>query len=199
MPSTSPPRPLSQTPIPGHRPTCCFVNSCSIFMLTLVPSCMRFPAKNGFLSPGSFFSFFLNVYLFLRDRETEREQGRNSETGRHRIQSRLQALSCQHRARPGARTHGPRGHDLSRSPTPTEPPRRPLPGQLLIQTAAQALPTQDRLPTPTPHPHLLLFSSGTGHSVAPSLCGLPQPAASVRPTREELLLLFLLNLCIPRA
>ena len=38
-----------------------------------------------------------------------------SERGRHRIWNRLQALSCQHRARCGARTHGPRDHDLSRS------------------------------------------------------------------------------------
>ena len=32
-----------------------------------------------------------------------------------RIWSRLQALSCQHRAWHGAQTHGPRDHDLSRS------------------------------------------------------------------------------------
>ena len=38
-----------------------------------------------------------------------------SERGRHRIWNRLQALSCQHRARRGAQTHGPRDHDLSRS------------------------------------------------------------------------------------
>ena len=41
-----------------------------------------------------------------------------SERGRHRIRNRLQALSCQHRARCGARTHGPRDHDLSRSQMP---------------------------------------------------------------------------------
>ena len=52
-----------------------------------------------------------------RERETEHEQGRGRERGRHRIPSRLQALSCQHRARRGARTHGPRDHDLSRSQT----------------------------------------------------------------------------------
>uniref|UniRef100_A0ABI7ZXC6 Prefoldin subunit 1 n=1 Tax=Felis catus TaxID=9685 RepID=A0ABI7ZXC6_FELCA len=40
-------------------------------------------------------------------RETEHEQGRSRERGRHRIQNRLQALSCQHRARRGARTHRP--------------------------------------------------------------------------------------------
>ena len=37
---------------------------------------------------------------FLREREREREckWGRDRERGRHRIQSRLQALSCQHTA-----------------------------------------------------------------------------------------------------
>ena len=38
--------------------------------------------------------------------------GGGSERGRHRIWNRLQALSCQHRARRGARTHRPRDHDL---------------------------------------------------------------------------------------
>ena len=57
--------------------------------------------------------FFLNVYLFLRRRETQHERGRGRERGRHRIWNRLQALSCQQTARRGARTHGPRDHDLS--------------------------------------------------------------------------------------
>ena len=56
-------------------------------------------------------------YLFLRQRETEHEQGRGRERGRHRIWSRLQAPSCQHRDRHGARTHRPWDHDLSRSRT----------------------------------------------------------------------------------
>ena len=59
-----------------------------------------------------FFNFF-NVYLFL----IEHEWGRGRERGRPRIRSRLQALSCQHRARRGARTHRLRDHDLSRSRT----------------------------------------------------------------------------------
>ena len=63
-----------------------------------------------------FFNFF-NVYLFLRQRETEHEWRRVREKGRHRIWNRLQALSCQHRARCRARTHGPWDHDLSRSQT----------------------------------------------------------------------------------
>ena len=45
--------------------------------------------------------------------ETEHEQGRGRQRGRHRIGSRLQAPSCQHRARCGAGTHRLRDHDLS--------------------------------------------------------------------------------------
>ena len=48
---------------------------------------------------------FFNIYSFLKGRETEREWRRGRERGRHRNRSRLQALSCQHRARRGARTH----------------------------------------------------------------------------------------------
>ena len=63
--------------------------------------------------PPAFFLMFL--YLFLRDRESTREGGaeRERERGRHRIQSRLQAPSCQC----GARTHQPWDHDLSPSRT----------------------------------------------------------------------------------
>ena len=58
------------------------------------------------------FFFFLNVYLFLREGgrgEAERK------TERHRICSRLQALSAQHRAQRVARTHEQWDHDLSPS------------------------------------------------------------------------------------
>ena len=42
--------------------------------------------------------FFFNVFnLFLGQRETEHERGRGGERGRHRIGSRLQAPSGQHR------------------------------------------------------------------------------------------------------
>ena len=53
---------------------------------------------------------FFNVYFWERDR-TRGERCR--ERGRRRIWSRLQALSCQHRAWHGAGTHEPRDHDLS--------------------------------------------------------------------------------------
>ena len=43
-----------------------------------------------------FFILFFNVYYFCkRERETESQKGRGRERGRRRIQSRLQALSCQ--------------------------------------------------------------------------------------------------------
>ena len=60
-----------------------------------------------------FKNFFLLIFIF--ERKTEHEWGRGRERGRHRIQSRLQALSCQHRARCRVQTHEPWGHDLSRS------------------------------------------------------------------------------------
>ena len=41
--------------------------------------------------------------------------GGGAEREGDRIQSRLQALSCQHRARRGAQTHRPQDRDLSRS------------------------------------------------------------------------------------
>ena len=53
----------------------------------------------------------------MRERETDHEQGRGKERGRHRIESRLQALSCQRRASCGAQTHEPQDHDLSQSET----------------------------------------------------------------------------------
>ena len=53
--------------------------------------------------------YFLMFYLLLRERErqkkTERELGRSREKGRHRILSRLQAPSWQHRVQHGAQIH----------------------------------------------------------------------------------------------
>ena len=46
------------------------------------------------------------IYFWERERERENERRRSRESGRHRIWSRLQALSCQYRARRGAQTHG---------------------------------------------------------------------------------------------
>ena len=60
------------------------------------------------------------IYFWERERERERERvsewgGAERETGRHRIWSRLQAPSCQHRAWCGAWTHKPWDHDLGQS------------------------------------------------------------------------------------
>ena len=54
-------------------------------------------------------------YLFLRERDTECQpgRGRERERKRHGIWSRLQALSCQHRAQHGTWTHKLQDHDLS--------------------------------------------------------------------------------------
>ena len=65
--------------------------------------------------------FFSNLYVFKclflreRERESEHKRGRGRERGRQRIHSRLQTLSCQHRALLKAQTHEQRDHDLSLS------------------------------------------------------------------------------------
>ena len=62
------------------------------------------------------FFFFKFIYFWDRERQSMNGGG-GRERGRHRIGSRLQALSHQPRARHGAWTHGPRDHDLSWSRT----------------------------------------------------------------------------------
>ena len=69
------------------------------------------------VKPLKFWTYlnFFNVFLkFISERERQ-GQGAERERGRHRIQSRLQALSCQPRVRRGAETHEPWDHDLSPS------------------------------------------------------------------------------------
>ena len=65
----------------------------------------------------SFLIFLCFLFILERkretDRQTEHEQGRSRVREGHRIGSRLQALSSQHRARCWAWTHQPWGHDLS--------------------------------------------------------------------------------------
>ena len=62
--------------------------------------------------------FLMFTYIWDRERQCV-SRGRNRERDRDkdRIWSKLQALSCQHRARCGARTHEPWDHDLSWSQT----------------------------------------------------------------------------------
>ena len=77
------------------------------------------------------------TFIHFWETETEREQGRGRERGRHRIWSRLQALSCRHRAWRGAQTHKPRDHDLSRCRTLNRLSRPGIPRNIrsLVQTA----------------------------------------------------------------
>ena len=62
-----------------------------------------------------FFFYFFLTFIYFWDRERQSMNGGGSERGKHRIWNRLQALSCQHRARRRAQTHELRDHDLSRS------------------------------------------------------------------------------------
>ena len=63
---------------------------------------------------NSFIHSFIHSFIYERERQTDRQ---TNQRGRHRIWSRLQALSCQHRAQCRARTHEPWHHDLSQSRT----------------------------------------------------------------------------------
>ena len=71
-----------------------------------------------------FFNFYLFLFfltfIYFWHRERQSMNGGGSERGRHRVWNRLQALSCQHRAQRGARTHRPWDHDLSRSRKPNQ-------------------------------------------------------------------------------
>ena len=71
-----------------------------------------------------FFVCFLMFTLFWGSEGDRAWAVRGRENGRHQIQIRLQALSCQHRARHGAQTYEPWDHDLSWTnwAQPTEPP-----------------------------------------------------------------------------
>ena len=61
--------------------------------------------------------FLILIYFWERERERQSVSRGGAETEGHRIQSRLQALSCQHKARHGAQTHKLWDHDLSSSRT----------------------------------------------------------------------------------
>ena len=61
-----------------------------------------------------------------------------AERGRHRIGSRLQALSHQSRARRGARTHGPRDRDLAEVGRLTDCATQAPPGRAIFILSGQA-------------------------------------------------------------
>ena len=62
---------------------------------------------------------FMNKFflIYFCERDTKHEHGKGRKRRRHRIQSRLQALSCRHKARHRAETHELGDHDLSQSQT----------------------------------------------------------------------------------
>ena len=64
------------------------------FEILIITQCIVRLIHEQFRARFLFFLIF-NVSLFLREAETEHEWGKGRERGRHRIQSRLQALSCQ--------------------------------------------------------------------------------------------------------
>ena len=105
----------------------------------------------------AFVLFVLNFSMFIyfsRERLTECEQGRGRERGRHRIPSRLQAPSCQHRARREARTHKLWDHDLSGTQTINR----------LSHPGAPSGNISNRLST-DPNVHSSLRSSATQHII----------------------------------
>ena len=63
------------------------------------------------------FVYYYFLMIFFWETERQSMSGGGADRGRHRIWSRLQALSCQPRAQHGAWTHKPWDHDLSRSRT----------------------------------------------------------------------------------
>lgn len=90
-----------------------FPHSCSVSKKKkdLIKISKKIKLKHQF----EYFNLFKKHFLTVFKRERVCEQGRGRERGRLRIRSRLQALSCQHRAWCRAWTHEPWDHDLSRS------------------------------------------------------------------------------------
>ena len=99
---------LTESPVPGTEPGRCSIKMYWMNSWKTVRPCY----KSDLVSLYILFYFIL-MLIYFWERQTECKLGRGRERGRHRIWSRLQALSCQHRARHGARTHEPYDHDLS--------------------------------------------------------------------------------------
>ena len=79
------------------------------------------------------------TFLFIFERKREHKWGRGRERRTHRTRSRLQALSCQHRAGRRARTNAPGDDDLSRSRTFNRlSPQAPLKHVFLTQGKVRA-------------------------------------------------------------
>ena len=71
------------------------------------------PGRSSQLSVWLYLKRYFLMFIFWERGRLQAGKGR--ERGRDRIGSRLQALSCQHRASHGAWTHEPWDQDLSRS------------------------------------------------------------------------------------
>ena len=83
------------------------------------PKVAQDPVLSG---PHSFFFFLIFLMFIFETERVQRGDGRRGAGGGgHRIRSRLQAPSRQHRARRGARTHKPRDRGLSRIRTLNRP------------------------------------------------------------------------------
>ena len=89
-----------------------------------LPYCHSVSVSQKWINVKKSFLFCL-MFIYFWEREAVWAGEGQRDRGTHRIRSRLQALSCQHRARRGAQTHELWDHDLSRSRTSnlTEPPR----------------------------------------------------------------------------
>ena len=85
----------------------------------------------GVSSTRWFFNIFL-MFIYFWDREKQSMNGGGSERGTHRIWSRLQALSSQHRARCRSQTYGLWVHDLSRSRMLHQPSHPGAPTMVLL-------------------------------------------------------------------
>ena len=74
---------------------------------------------NRLRHPGAPAIIFL-MFIYFWERQRQSMSGGGAEREGDRIWNRLRALSCQHRARHGARTHKLWDHDPSQSQTPNQ-------------------------------------------------------------------------------
>ena len=118
-------------------------------------------SENNFLK-----KIFFNVYLFLRENrrqsETQSVSWGGTERGRHRIWSRLQALSCQHTAQSRAGTHKLWDHDLSQCRTfnPLSHPGAPESNFLNLYICIQSQFTSFNSMTKRLRPDVIIHGSG---------------------------------------
>ena len=98
--------------VEASHPHFCFMRCFSVDNEEKYISCGLWGVEFRLLWP-----FLKFIYFWQRGRERQSMSRGGAERGRHRVWSKLQALSRQHRARCGARTLRLRDHDLSRGRT----------------------------------------------------------------------------------